>query len=190
MIAFYIVITAVLIVCIAFSAWFSSSEMALFSLKRAQILSYENGPDPARRAIFTLMYDYHQTLATIILGNMFVNSAISMLNDELLNSLHLGEAATTALSAFCGVAVLLLFGEITPMSLAYAHADSWSRTVARPLLLLRRILQPLTRVAGTFCDRILDLLGRKSPEPLSQAEFMTYLDTCVERGAFEKRQAD
>ena len=190
MVAFYIVNTAVLIVCILCSAWFSSSEMALFSLKRAQILSYEQDPDPARRAIFTLMHDYHQTLATIILGNMFVNSAISMLNDELLNSLHWSEAATTALSAFCGVTVLLLFGEITPMSLAYVHADSWSRTVARPLLLVRRILHPLTLVAGAFCDRILDVMGRKSQSPLTQAEFISYLDACVERGAFEKRQAD
>jgi len=78
MTAYFIVTSVILTACIILSAWFSSSEMALFSLKRAQILSYENDADPAKRAIFALMNDYRQTLTTIILGNMFVNSAISM----------------------------------------------------------------------------------------------------------------
>jgi len=76
------------------------------------------------------------------------------------------------------------------MSLAYAHADRWSLRVAKPLLFVRRLFHPLTFVMGRICERILDLLGRASPKPLMQDEFVTYLDSCVARGAFSKRQAD
>ena len=72
------------------------------------------------------MNDYRRTLIAIILGNMFVNSCISMLNDELLSQLNLGEAVTTLLSAVIAVVILLLFGEICPMTVAHAHCGSWS----------------------------------------------------------------
>ncbi len=118
-----------LLICITLSAFFSSAEMALFSLSRAKVLSYQNSLSSTKRKIYFLMDNYRKTLITIILGNMFVNSCISMLNDELLSNLHLSAAATTILSILVAVVILLLFGEITPMTVAYAHCDPWSMKV-------------------------------------------------------------
>lgn len=171
------------------SALFSSSEMALFSLNRAKILSFQDSPDPASRHIHLLMENYRPTLIAIILGNMFVNSCVSMLNDELLSALPLGKAATTALAALSGVVILLLFGEITPMTLAHSHALSWSRKVAIPLYRFRRFIRPLTNPTGKFCDMILDRFGRTEPAPLTQKEYLTFLDSCVTAGAFLEDQA-
>lgn len=166
------------------SAFFSSAEMALFSLSRAKVLSYRKDPSKVRRRIYFLMDDYHRTLITIILGNMFVNSCISMLNEEMLAKLALGPLETTLLSAFTGIVVLLLFGEITPMTIAYVHCDAWASKVATPIYFFRKALHPVTRVVGFVCDRILDLLGRKPGEVLTDEEYLSYLDSCAERGAF------
>ena len=122
----FLVELILLFLCVGLSAFFSSSEMALFSLSRAKILSYKNDKNSAKRKIFLLMSDYRRTLIAIILGNMFVNSCISMLNEELLSQLNLGEAVTTLLSAVIAVVILLLFGEISPMTVAHAHCGSWS----------------------------------------------------------------
>lgn len=177
-------------VALVFSALFSSSEMALFSLNRAKILSFKNSPDAPSAHIYLLMENYHPTLIAIILGNMFVNSCVSMLNDELLSALQWSKAATTALAAVSGVVILLLFGEITPMTLAYAHALSWSRRIARPLYRFRQLISPLTNLCGKFCDVILDKLGRTDPVPLTPEEYLSYLDSCVAAGAFQEHQAD
>ena len=91
------------------------------------MLSCRNDPSSARRKIFALMNsDYRRTLISITLGNMFVNSGISMLNDELLLRMNLHGALGTLLSVLVAVLILLLFGEITPMTAAYIHADAWS----------------------------------------------------------------
>ncbi len=180
----------ILLACIVLSALFSSSEMALFSLNRARILSFQDDPVPARRRIYELMTDWRRTLITIILGNMSVNSCISMLNDELLSKLGWSEAATTALAFVSGVLVLLLFGEITPMTLAHAHADKWSVKVAPALYVFRMIISPVTRSVSAVCDLILKWIGHTGPVPLTPAEYLTYLDSCVEAGAFTQKQAD
>lgn len=190
MILYASVLLLLLIVFVLCSAWFSSAEMALFSIPRAQIYSYAKETDPAKKRIFQMMKDYELTLITIILGNMFVNSCISMLNNEFLNTLDLDETTTMILSVVIGVVILLLFGEITPMSLAYSHADAWSQKVAGPLFHFRRLLLPLTRGMEKICDRALDALGRQTPQPLTQSEYLSYLDSCVEHGAFTERQAN
>lgn len=189
MVIVYIIELVILVIAITLSALFSSAEMALFSLNRAKILSYKNVQDPAKNRIWLLMDNAHLTLVTIILGNMFVNSCVSMLNDELLNALHLNEAATTALSILIGTAILLFFGEITPMTLANAHADAWAKQIASPLWQFRRVISPLVRTIGVFCDWILDKLGRREPVPLTSDEYLSYLDTCVAAHAFTKKEA-
>ncbi len=113
-----------------------------------------------------------------------------MLNDELIAQLALGKVATMLTSAFIAIVILLFFGEITPMSLAYSHADTWAKTIATPLYFWRKILLPITTCAGYLCGKILNALGKKTQKPLNSAEFLTYLDSCVEKGAFARSQAN
>jgi len=173
-----------LIGLVCLSAFFSSSEIALFSLSRAKLMAYKDDPSVAKRRIHSLMSDYHGTLISIIFGNMFVNSLLSMLNEELLSNLHLNAALTSVLSALMGIVLLLLFGEITPMSIAYIHAERWSACVATPIWLLRKATFPVVSVVEALCNKVLDLLGRKRPKPLDHDEYLSYLETCLERGAF------
>lgn len=171
-----------LMILVGFSAFFSSSEMALFSLSRAKILSYQDNPSLSLRRIYELMHDYHRTLITIILGNMFVNSMIPMLEEELIHMANLGKVTTLILSAVVGIVVLLLFGEITPMTVAYVHSESWAKYVATPIFFCRKLLAPVTFLVGKACDKILDLLGRRSSNPLSDDEYRSWLDHAAEKG--------
>lgn len=179
-----------IILLVACSAFFSSSEMALFSLPRAKILACAADPDPVRRRIAFLMGNYNRTLITIILSNMFVNSCISMLNDSLIKHSALTGIAQAVLSALIAILILLLFGEITPMTLAYAHSEKWSMIAATPIYLLRKLLTPVTVVVERFTGFILDLLGRGKSKPLTREEYETYLDKCTERGAFSGKETD
>ncbi len=174
---------------ICLSAFFSSSEIALFSMGRAKLMAFKDDPSLARRRVHLLMKDYHLTLISIILANMFVNSCLSMVNDELLGALKLSPLLTSLLSAFVGIVILLLFGEITPMSIAYIHAERWSEKVATPIWYLRKALYPVVIAVGAVCDKVLDALGRRKPKPLDQEEYLSYLDTCLARNACPEWEA-
>lgn len=179
-----------LIVLICGSAFFSSSEMALFSLSRAKVTAYKNDPSPTKRRIYFLLDNYNRTLVTIILSNMFVNSWISMLNDTVIRHAGLQGAAATIASAVTGILVLLLFGEITPMTLAYVYCDPWSKIVAAPVCLMRMVLSPVVWCAEKVCDHILDFLGRKKSIPLTHEEFDSYIETCTRNGAFSAAERE
>ena len=183
--ALLIVLEGLLLVgLVLLSAFFSSSEIALFSLSRAKLMAYKDDPSLSRRRIHFLMSDYHATLISIILANMFVNSCLSMLNDEILESLHFNPLLTSVLSAVVGIAILLLFGEITPMTIAYIYSERWSERVATPIWFLRKLLFPVVSVVEQICNKILDAIGRKRPKPLDQEEYLSYLETCLARNAF------
>ena len=181
---FLILQILLLIVLIAGSAFFSSCEMALFSLGRAKVAAYKDDPSPAKRRSYFLLDNYTRTLVSIILSNMFVNSCISMLNDTVIHGTGLTGVAATAASAVVGILILLLFGEITPMTLAYVYCDPWSKIVAAPVCFMRTILFPVVWCAEKICNRILDILGRRKSVPLTHEEFDSYIDTCTRNGAF------
>lgn len=178
-----------LILFVGISAFCSSSEMSLFSLSRAKVLSYKDSSSSVERRIYMLMTGYHRTLITIIFCNMFVNSCVSMLNDTILSSFHLNPTLTLIASGVTGIVILLLFGEVSPMTLAYAYCEPWSRYVATPVAVMRKLLYPLTFTVEKICEKILDLLGRRTEEGLTPTEYLSYIDLSCERGLFTPDEA-
>ena len=180
----FILQLAALIVLIGISAFCSSAEMALFSLSRPKVLSYKDSPLPVRRLIWKLMNSQARTLITIIFCNMFVNSMISMLDETLLQKLNLSPAATLAASAFSGIIILLLLGEVTPMTIAYVFSEKWAETAARPVYCAYRVLTPLTSLVEHACNNVLNLLGHAKNDGLKPEEYLSFIEKGVERGSF------
>ena len=106
------------------------------------MLSYKDDPSPVKRRIWQLMSGQHRTLITIIFCNMFVNSCVSMLNDDLLENLKMSPALTLIVSGVTGIIILLLFGEISPMTVAYVYCEKWSTYAATPVLSCASCLPP------------------------------------------------
>jgi len=173
-----------LLLLLCCSAFFSSSEVSLFSLSRARLLAFRDSTRKSERIVFQLMNNYHRTLIVLILGNMFINTVLSMVNDELIHGLTANKVLAQVLSVVIGVVVLLALGEVTPITIALNHADRLAPIVARPIQFLRRVLMPLIWLVDKFCARVLDLLGRRKSEPLSAEEYSTYLEMASSGGAF------
>jgi magnesium and cobalt exporter, CNNM family len=174
----------VLLLLIALSAFFSGSETALFSLSRARLLSYRNDPRKVRQAIVALLDSYQKTLIVIIMGNMFVNIGISLINNQLIKAIGLGSIMTAVISIFIAVVVLLIFGEVTPKTIALVNSERISAWSAMPLLYLCRILYPLIAVADWLFSIVLNLLGRGDTHPLSHDEYASYIELAAIGGAF------
>ena len=69
------------------------------------------------------MQSYHRTLVALILGNMFVNIGLSITNRQIMTSLHLGDIATLLITVVVSIVLLLIFGEVTPKTVALFFAE-------------------------------------------------------------------
>ena len=173
------------------SAFFSGCETALFSLTRARLLAWKNDDSLARRRIAELMgSSYNKTLIALVLGNMFVNSALSMSGDELMQQLNYSPFITTVLSIAVSIVLLLLIGEITPKSFALIYPEEISQSCSGIIYMFRKMLSPFIFIIEKLFSVILDFLGRKESQPLNQDEYASYLDMANSVGAFSGEETE
>ncbi|MFC6873810.1 hemolysin family protein [Halobellus marinus] len=140
-------VVAGIVILLLISAFFSSSEIALFSIDDLFVASLaDDGAGDGRvAALRRLREDPHRLLVTILVGNNVVNIAIASIATTFLVDRLPAGYAVTASTVVVSVLVLVV-GEISPKSYGVANAESWALRVARPLEIVQRILYPL--VAG------------------------------------------
>ncbi len=138
---------AAVLVCLMGSAFFSASETALTSLPITRLEALrERTRGLTRRGLDRWAGSPQELLITILIGNNLVNILASALATEIAH--RLTSSGPLALAVGVMTLVILVFGEITPKSLAQIHAERISALVAGPLFLLDRLLAPAVWVLG------------------------------------------
>ena len=130
------------IVLLAFSAFFSSSETAIFSLPAEWFDRQAATGDPRGVVLKELHDDPHRLLVTLLVGNNVVNIAISSIVTVLIAS-HLPPGAALVATTLCTSFLVLVFGEIVPKAFGLGNAETWSLRIASPVRLVERVLSPL-----------------------------------------------
>nr|WP_272890261.1 HlyC/CorC family transporter [Stutzerimonas stutzeri] len=154
------------------SAFFSSSETGMLSLNRYRLRHQaREGHRGARRAI-ELLSRPDRMLGTILVGNNFVNILASSIATVLAMQFW-GEAGIAIATIGLTIA-LLIFGEITPKTLAALRPELIAYPVSLPLLMLQKVLYPLVALLGWISNGLLRLLGvdpsKKGTDSLSTEE--------------------
>jgi len=146
------------VVLVALSGFFSSSESAIFSLPEEWIQETAADGSPENAALRDLRSDPHRLLVTILVGNNVVNMAISSIVTLLVSEVF--SPGIAVLVATIGAsALILVFGEIVPKSYGLGHARTWSLRVARPLELVERALGPVVALFDASTRRLTALVG-------------------------------
>ncbi|MHC3379356.1 CNNM domain-containing protein [Haloarcula sp. H-GB5] len=145
------------VVLLGLSAFFSSSEIAVFSLQKDWI-AQQAATGERRAQVLQELYDNpHRLLVTLLVGNNIVNIAISSIITVLVASyLSPGPAvvATTVVTSF----LILIFGEIVPKAFGLGNAQAWALTVASPVRIVERALSPLITLFDGITSRINALI--------------------------------
>jgi putative hemolysin len=145
----------VIIILIGLSAFFSSSEIAMFSLASHRLEALVEEGKPGAATVQQLKSDPHRLLVTILVGNNIVNIAVSSIATALF-ALYVSQGAAVAITTFGITALVLLFGEIGPKSYAVEHTESWALRVSRPLKRTEQVLLPFVVVF----DRLARVINR------------------------------
>ena len=177
---------AALLLLLVFSGIFSGSETALIALSMARVEALVKEGRAGARALYQLKKDPSQMLTTILIGNNLVNIGASALA-TVMATREFGSAgpgiAVGVLTLF-----ILVFGEITPKSLATRFSERISLFVAFPLLLFMRLIYPLVWFFGNFTTWVYHLTGGKSDPTITESELIGMLGYGVEEGAIEHNE--
>jgi CBS domain containing-hemolysin-like protein len=140
------------------SAFFSGSETALFSLTRYDLQKLARARHPAADSLQNLLEQPRRLIVSILCGNELVNIAAAANMTAILVKLT-GVEAGALLATLIMIPLILLFGEVTPKTLAVSN-PVWvsTRLVARPVSLWMRIVRPLANGVRAVADQITTLL--------------------------------
>ncbi len=180
----------VIIVCLIFSAFFSSSEIAYASanslrLKRA---AEEKGTASAKLA-YKIYNNYENALATILIGNNLVNIA----SESVATVIVIGWlGSSNAWIATIGMTILVLIcGEIVPKIVAKTMPETVSTLYAFPLYTLMIITKPIVVLVDAIV-KLVSHLWKKGIDnaPISEEELETILDTVEDEGVIDEEKCD
>ena len=147
------------LVLLLLSGFFSGSETALFSLSEYQKELLITNNEKKGKLIAKLLDKPRKLIITILLGNEFVNITISSLTAVLI--IKFFQKETPWINIAIVLPILLLFGEITPKTIALRNNIGFSSLVAKPLANFQKIITPIQWVIKNISDVIVNLFIRK-----------------------------
>ena len=149
-----------LLVCVALSAFFSASETAFIALPRARLMHLINVGTPGANRVGQLLQRPDKFLATVLLSNNLVNTAVAALGTTLAVSLMGSNDYKAVLAAIFGVTlILLVFGEALPKTIAWHRSERVAFAVARPLTMVGLALAPPVHILQIFTSMVNRRLG-------------------------------
>lgn len=176
----------VLIILLLMSAFFSASETALTSLSKIRIRHMvEEGVKGADK-IEKLISNPNKLLGSILIGNNIVNIGAS----ALATSIAMKEWGNEGVAIATGImtVLVLIFGEITPKSLAAQNSEAVSIKVVNIIAIIVTILKPAVTVFTYISAPIIKLFGgqtTKNQPFITQEELKTIVDVSEEEGVLE-----
>jgi CBS domain containing-hemolysin-like protein len=183
---------AAILVLIALSAFFSSSEIAMFSLARHRIESLVEEGVPGAKTVQDLKSDPHRLLITILVGNNVVNIAMSSIATGLA-AIYLSRGQAVLAATFGVTTLVLLFGESAPKSYAVENTESWALRIARPLQYSELVLLPLV-VVFDHLTRVINRVtgGRSAIETtyVTRDEIQNMIQTGEREGVIEEDERE
>lgn len=178
----------ILVVLVMFSAFFSASEAALISLNMVKVNSLvkqrRNGSD----ALYRIKQKPHRLITTLLIGNNLVNVAAAAIATVLFTNIFGSEGLGIATGIM--TLTLLLFGEITPKTVAIQNAERLSLLIARPIEILSYLMYPVVKIIELMTKGIARLFGSKKESHMSEEELKTMLIMSRDEGILTKEMAE
>ena len=182
-------ITVIILLCL--SAFFSSSETALTTVNQIRMRTLADNGDKRAARVLRVTGNPEKMLSAILIGNNIVNLSASSISTSL--AIHLfgntGAGIATGILTF----LILIFGEVTPKTMATIKADSMSLTAAAPIGFLMKILTPVIFIINKLSLGLMFLLHvniKDAQKKMTEEELRTIVDVSQENGVIEHEERD
>ncbi len=178
----------VLIILIILSGCFSATETAFSSANRIRLKNMANNGDQRAAQTLELTEKFNKLLSTVLVGNNIVNIASSSIATVLFVKLFQDNGAV--LSSVVMTVIILIFGEITPKTLAKAQPEKIAMFFTPFISFLMVIFTPLTFIFNGLGNLVSKLCKIEDSEDFKSEEFITMVEEAQEGGGMDEDEAD
>ena len=180
---------AALAALIALSAYFSATETAFTSLNRIRLKTRADDGDKRAARTLALAADYDRLLSTLLIGNNIVNNVATTIGAVLFIKL-IGSAKGPTVSATVLTVVILVFGEVTPKSLAKERPEVWAIAATPLLRVLAVVLTPVNFLFTQWKKLLRVLLRHQDDDGITEEELMGMVDQAETEGSLDQHESD
>ncbi|MED5302745.1 MAG: gliding motility-associated protein GldE [Bacteroidota bacterium] len=168
---------------VVLSALLSGSEVAMFSISNKQRFELEDQNRNANKRVLTLLKEPKKLLATILIANNFINVSIVMASNFVFNNLIIEGSISDTINFIIQVIVItfliLLFGEVIPKVYANNYNLKFSKFMAIPLQLLKKLFYPISQILVNSTN-LIDKRIEKRKESIQANELEHALNLTVD----------
>ena len=170
------------------SAYFSATETAFSSMNRTRIKTMAEKGNPKATLAYRLSEKYDKLISTILIGNNVVNIAAASLGTVMFVR-HYGDVGAT-ISTVVVTVVVLIFGEITPKSIAKDCPERFA-TFSAPLInVFIWILKPLNLLFSLWKKFVAKLLKLENNSKMSQEELLMLVEEVQQEGSIDRSESE
>ncbi|MSR92266.1 HlyC/CorC family transporter [Inconstantimicrobium porci] len=181
----------ILVILIALSSFFSAAETALMSLNKIRIRHLVDENIKGAKLLEKLTNDPNKLLGSILIGNNIVNIGASALASSLAMKLF-GDSGV-ALATGVMTVLVLIFGEITPKTIAKQKSEQISLRIIKIINIVVKVLTPLVFVFTQISQVFIKLLGAEpdvNESFITQEELKTMVGVSEEEGVLEEEEKE
>ena len=178
-----------LVVLVVFSAFFSASETAFSSLNQIRLKSRAEDGDTSAARVLAMAEKYDKLLSTILIGNNIVNIAAASIGTIIFTKM-LGAERGATVSTMVLTVVVLIFGEVTPKSLAKEMPETVATAVAPALSLLMLVFTPLTWLFSQWKRFLGHFVHSTEEDTITEGELMTMVSEAENDGELTDRESE
>lgn len=178
----------IIIVCIIMSAYFSATETAFSSLNRIRIKNLAEKGNKKAALVLRMSDNYDSVLSTILIGNNIVNILSASLATVLFVS-WLGEEAGPSVSTIVTTVIVLIFGEVSPKSIAKESPEKFAMFSAPFLRGLEVILTPFNFLFGQWKKLLSFVFKSEDDAGITEEEFLSIVEEAEHDGGIDAQES-
>ena len=178
-----------LVILVGFSAFFSASETAFSSLNQIRLKSRAEDGDSSAARVLNMAEQYDKLLSTILIGNNIVNIAAASIGTILFTRM-LGAERGATVSTIVLTIIVLIFGEVTPKSLAKEMPEKVATAVSPFLVLLMALMTPLTWLFTQWKKLLGHFVHSGEADTITEGELMTMISEAENDGELTDRESE
>ena len=178
----------ILVILVILSAYFSATETAFTSLNRIRLKSKADAGNRRAALALKLVDQYDKLLSTILVGNNIVNlSASSLATVFFTEGLRLQNGAVISTAVI--TIVVLVFGEVSPKSLAKEYPESFAMFSAPMMRILMVILTPVNFLFSLLKKLLSKVFHKQGDSGITEEELVTMVDQAESEGGLDQHES-
>ena len=179
----------IMVVLLVMSAFFSATETSFSALNRTRLKNMAEKGNKRAEAALKLAENYDSLLSSILVGNNIVNISMASIGTVMFVNL-LGSSSGPTVSTIVCTVVVLIFGEITPKSVAKEMPENFAMAVTPVMRVLLVVLKPINAVFSGWKKLLCRMFHFENDRTFSQDELLTLVDEVQQEGGMNEDEGD